>query len=559
MIGILLFWLAFSPVQPVPERPPVSQKELLQHKKESTGHQQKSVVTNSVTGHIRRFFDRLLQPNTLSELAEQKFINPHLARFYAARGFQPVWIKPLMVSELISAVEGAVNDGLEPSDYHINEIREFQSHPSLTPESQARYDILLSDAYFTFASHLRYGKVEPKKLDQNWNLNNTVSRSALEYRLEHALINERIAVLLNDLHPQYPKYNKLKAVLARYRSIAREGGWPVLPEGPTLTEGSRDNRVLLLHKRLEASGEIGSSESDTSKVYTKELVEAVKKFQKRNGLDPDGAFGAVTVKVMNMPVERRIDQIRINLERYRWFLSELEPTYVIVNIPEFALQYIVNGNTRWATRVIVGQPARKTPVFKAEMQYVIFNPQWVIPPTILAKDALPGIRKSISYLSHKKLNVIDRNGSIVDPASVNWSQYTEKNFPYRLRQLSGEHGSLGRVKFLLPNRFIVYLHDTPTKELFKKSARAFSSGCIRVENPLELAEQVLQDSIKWNRDRIMSVIKTKKTSTVILPKRIPVFILYLTAVADGEDIQFFEDVYDRDTAVLNALNKPLSK
>jgi murein L,D-transpeptidase YcbB/YkuD len=211
------------------------------------------------------------------------------------------------------------------------------------------------------------------------------------------------------------------------------------------------------------------------------------------------------------------------------------------------------------TKVVVGQLARKTPVFKAEMQYIIFNPQWVIPPTILDKDALPGIRKSLSYLSHRKLNVIDRNGSIVDPASVNWSQYTGKNLPYRLQQSSGDQGSLGRVKFLLPNRYIVYLHDTPHKELFKKSFRAFSSGCIRVENPLELAGIVLQDSVKWSGEQIRKAVDTKKTRTVSLPKRIPVYILYLTATAEGEDILFLDDVYGRDSAVLNALNKPAPK
>ena len=314
--------------------------------------------------------------------------------------------------------------------------------------------------------------------------------------------------------------------------------------------------MIRLRKRLEASGDIAVLRTDSSKVFNRELADAVKHFQKRNGNDPDGVVGPSTVKVMNIPVERRIDQIRINLERSRWYLSDIESTYIMVNIPDFTLHYVENGRNRWLTKVVVGQPDRKTPVFKAEMQYIIINPQWVIPPTILDEDALPGIRKSLSYLSRKKLNVIDRNGALVDPASVNWRQYTGTNFPYRLQQSSGDQGSLGRIKFLLPNKHIVYLHDTPHKELFKKSSRPFSSGCVRVENPLELAGLVLQDSVKWSQERISAAVDTKKTRTISLPKRIPVFILYFTAVADGDEILFFDDVYGRDSAVLDALKKP---
>jgi len=560
MICILLFWLAYSPPVPPPARIAVPRQEHLQHKKDSSvpAHHQKSVVTNSIADHIRRYFGHQTQQNSRSGATDQKINSKQqLARFYAARMFRTVWTKPEMVSELISAIDSAVDDGLNPADYHISEIREFINHPSALPELQARYDILLSDAFLSLASHLRYGKVDPKNLDPNWNINNAVTRSAVEYRLQNAIAKGQIAAVLTDLRPQSPRYIQLRTGLARYCAIAKEGGWSALPEGPTLTEGATDSRIPMLRKRLEASGEIAAQGSDTTSVYSKDMVDAVKKFQKRNGLHSDGDLGAATVKVMNISVEHRIDQIRINLDRFRWFIGDLEPTYVLVNIPDFTLQYVANGHQAWHTKVIVGQPIRETPVFKAEMQYIIFNPQWVIPPTILAKDALPGIQKSISYLSHKKLNVIDQNGTIVDPATLNWSQYTKNNFPYRLQQASGDQGSLGRIKFLLPNKHIVYLHDTPNKELFKKSARAFSSGCIRVENPLDLASHVLQDTVKWNKERITAAVNKRKTSTVTLPRRIPVFILYFTAFADGDDIQFRNDVYGKDAAVLNALNKPL--
>ncbi|MEI8185144.1 MAG: L,D-transpeptidase family protein [Chlorobiaceae bacterium] len=560
MICILLLWLAYSPpVQPVQERTTVPGQEHTQYKKESKVHKPKSVVSTSIAENIKRYLERLLQQKNLSGTTDQNVLIQQLTRFYATRRYQPVWTKPAMVSELITAVEGAADDGLDPSDYHINEIKEFSSQPPATSELDARYDFLLSEAFFKLANHLRFGKVDPQSLDKNWNINNTVTRTAFEYRLQHAVAAENIAGLLKDLRPQYFRYDQLKTGLARYRAIASAGGWPTIPEGSILKEGSIDSRILLLRKRLVASGEISAVKTDTIRVFNRKMVDAVKRFQKSNGLDPDGVVGVSTLKVMNIPVEERIDQIRINLERYRWFINALEPTYIMVNIPDFTLQYVENGHSRWGTRVIVGQPARETPVFKADMQNIIFNPQWVIPPTILAKDALPGIRKSTSYLTRKKLNVIDRNGNIIDPATVNWSQYTSTNFPYRLQQSSGDQGSLGRIKFMLPNKHIVYLHDTPGKELFKKSSRAFSSGCIRVENPLELAGLVLQDSIKWSREGIKAAVDTKKTKTVSLPKRIPVYILYLTAVVDGDNILFLDDLYGRDNAVLNALNKPEPK
>ena len=557
MIGILLFWLAFSPVQPVPGNPAAQRQEQLHRQKDSSAGPEKRVLSNPVAENLRCHFDRLLQEKGPAYGIERQSFVRQLARFYAARGYQPVWTNRTMVADLISAVEESANDGLDPSDYHIREIRGFYGRPPATPDLQARYDLLMSDAFITLASHLRYGKVDPGSLDPNWNLGNTVSRSALEYRLQNALAAGRIAAVLQELRPQHPEYDRLRKGLARYRLISREGGWKALNEGASFKEGLRDSRVPLLRQRLEASGDLALLKRDSSTVYTREMANAVKRFQKRNGMDVDGVVGAATLRVMNIQVEQRIDQLRINLERYRWFFSDLGPTYIMVNIADFTLKYVENGSQRWNTRVIVGKPYRETPVFKADMQYVVFNPQWVIPPTILDKDALPAIRKSISYLDHKKLKVLDRDGKVVDPASVSWSLYSAANLPYRLQQTAGDHGSLGRVKFMLPNEHIVYLHDTPTKDLFEKSTRTFSSGCIRVENPLDLAGMVLQDSVKWSGERIRAAVNTGKTITAFLPKRIPVFILYMTAIANGDEILFRDDVYNRDNAVLKALDKPV--
>lgn len=488
---------------------------------------------------------------------ERKMLNKELARFYAARGYQPVWTKPSMIAELIEAALEAENDGLIPEDYHIREIRGFSSQPPATPEQQAKYDLLLSDAFLTLAYHLRFGKVDPVSLDPNWNLSDPVRRSALEFRLQEAIAAGRIKTVLGELRPQHRKYHDLKNGLARYRAIARAGGWAKIPEGETFRPGTRDHRIPLLRKRLQESGDFPRRVADTSSVYTSVMADAVRRYQKRNGLESDGVAGKATVRELNISAEERVDQIRLNLERHRWFISDLEPTYVLVNIAGFTLHYVENGSYRWSTRVIVGKPYRETPVFKADMQYIVLNPEWVIPPTILAKDALPAIRKSRSYLDRKQLRVIDSKGRVVNPSSINWSQYSASNFPYRLQQSAGDHGALGRIKFMMPNKHVIYLHDTPTKDLFEKSTRTFSSGCIRVENPLDLAELVLQDTLQWSRRNIEAAIGTGKTGTVNLPRRIPVFLLYLTAVAEGEEVFFREDVYSRDGRLLKALDMPV--
>ncbi len=546
MTGILLLWLALSPVQAHSGKQfSVDQQQVLHHEAfpASSGNAQ---LVRNLPETIRTL---------IRENGDKMQLNPHLNQFYAARRYQTVWTRPEMVSELLSAIEGASADGLDPLDYHQKEISELVAAFPLTIEKQALYDVLLSDACLTLASHLHTGKLDPARIESTWNLKNDVANSIVEYKLQAALAANRVGAVMQELRPQRQPYADMKKALSRYRSIEKSGGWPSIPEGPSIKPGDRDSRVLFLRKRLAATGELVSGVQDTSKVYGADLTDAVRQFQKHNGMEPDGVVGSGTLKALNVPVDRRIDQLRINLERYRWFLNDLGPTYILVNIPEFSLKYVDNGTKLWSTRVIVGKPARETPVFKADMQYVIFNPQWVIPPTILEKDALPSLRKNAGYLQQKKLRVIDRDGRVVDPASVNWGEYSASNFPYRLQQSAGDHGSLGRIKFMLPNRYIVYLHDTPSKDLFQKTTRTFSSGCIRVENPLDLAQLVLRDSVRWNAGTIRSVINKGRTSTAFLPKRIPVYILYLTAIPSGDELFFREDVYNRDNALLKALNR----
>jgi murein L,D-transpeptidase YcbB/YkuD len=289
--------------------------------------------------------------------------------------------------------------------------------------------------------------------------------------------------------------------------------------------------------------------------YDEAFQTAVKRFQNKHRLEADGAVGKNTLAALNIPVKQKIDQIRVNLERIRWVFHKLPPDFIAVDIAGFRVYHIEGIDINWSSRAQVGKPYRKTPVFKSKIKYIVFNPTWTVPPTILQKDILPKIKKNPDYLRKKKISVIDRKGRTVDPKSVNWSKYS-KNVPYTFRQEPGPHNALGRMKFIFPNKYFIYLHDTPSQSLFGRKDRAFSSGCIRVENDLELAEILLADPVKWNRQSILEVLDTNKTLRVDLPKPKSILLIYATIRFDKNDNYIFKkDIYDRDLRVLEGLNE----
>lgn len=534
MLFLFLILFAFSPAPPAPE--PLRPAE---------------IASSAIDLRLRELLRRHPAPDARGACLRQ------LHDLYASRGFRPFWTGKDAPRAMLRAVESAWADGLDPADYHRDAILALPSASPETPDEAVRRDLMLTDAFLTLAGHLRSGKVDPVRLDPHWNLRPAPDASAVAELLRRAAGREGPEAVLEELRPAHPKYRMLRLALERYREIEGAGGWPVVPVGPAFTVGMREPRVALLRRRLSATGDLDSPEAGEAELFDSRLEAALRRFQERHGLEADGVAGPETQEAMNVPVAVRVEQLRLNLERYRWFLGRLDRTYVLVNIAGFSLQYVEDGRFRWQSRVIVGRPFRKTPVFTAEMTSVVFNPQWVVPPTILRKDALPAIRRDLGYLRERRLKVVDREGRPVDPGAVDWSAYGAANFPYSLRQASGDEGALGRLKFLMPNPHLVYLHDTPTKELFEKSERTFSSGCIRVENPRRLAALVLADSVRWSAGRIDSLIERGRTVTVRLPRPVPVLILYLTAVAEGERVLFRRDVYRRDPAVLKALRAPL--
>ena len=296
------------------------------------------------------------------------------------------------------------------------------------------------------------------------------------------------------------------------------------------------------------------AEALNSENFDDPLEQAVIRFQNRHHLTADGAVGKQTLATLNVPVEDRIDQIKINLERARWVLHAISGKFVIVDIAGFEIFVYKNDQFLWTSRVQVGRPFRQTPVFKSEITYLELNPTWTVPPGILARDILPAVKKDANYLKDRSIRVIDRTGKIVNQDTIDWSKYSGPNFPYMLRQDPGPNNALGLIKIMFPNQHLVYIHDTPSKSLFERADRTFSSGCIRTEKPFELAELLLGDPDKWNPDSFKQIIDSGRTQSITLPKPVPVLLFYWTvSVRPDGTVRFKRDPYQRDAGVLEGL------
>jgi murein L,D-transpeptidase YcbB/YkuD len=477
---------------------------------------------------------------------------------------------------------------------------------SITARQAADLELLCTDAFLLYASHLLTGRVVPTSVTPSWNIEQRradlldvleaavapgvsgpgASASTVDARSAHAL-----GTALTSLRPSHPAYNALVQAYRRYRSLADRGGWPAVPDGPTLARDSTGERVALLRARLRAAGDL-DAEEDTENagvlgasrfpmtassqpsdapargdstpvtapaVYDTALEAAVRRFQTRHGLAVDGAVGSATLTALNVPAAERAEQLALNLERWRWLPEDLGSRHILVNIADFSLRAVEDGADVLAMRVVTGTPYRQTPVFSGTITYLVLNPYWHVPSTIAVEDKLPAIRSDPGYLNRQQFEVFRgwrADAQPLDPASIAWDSVSARTFPYRLRQKPGPYNALGRVKFMFPNPHSVYLHDTPTRGLFAQAERSFSSGCIRLERPQALAQYLLADHPQWSAERLASVFEQASgpEQTVVLPTPIPVHLQYWTAWTDADGtVHFRNDIYRRDAALREAL------
>lgn len=476
---------------------------------------------------------------------------------YAREQFGPLWT-PQTAKQLLAAIEASLEEGLQPNDYHREPLLRLGRQLSSEPASRlsAEHDLLLTDALLCLGHDKMYGKVDPKTLFPDWNLNSPRKETMVQ-PLASALKSGRLERFLARLGPAQPVYAELKQALAKYRALAAHGGWPRVPDGPALKPGMTDTRVEALRRRLLVTGELAEI-GNAPHVFDQELVAAVKTFQERHSLEADGVVGKEVLAALNVPVEARIDQIRVNLERARWIFHEVPPTFILVDIAGFTLQYRRDHQLAWSTRVVVGQPYHKTPIFRSAIRSLVLNPTWTVPTSIVNKELVPTVIKNPGHLKEQHLRIFDANQREIPAATVNFRRYAGATFPYTVRQDAGADNALGRIKFLFPNPYDVYLHDTPSKALFGKTSRAFSHGCIRVQNPLELGKLLLRDDPRNTVDAAAfdRILAKGETETLLLKEPVPIVIFYWTAQGKGGEVRFKSDPYQGDRLVLQALNGP---
>jgi len=493
-----------------------------------------------------------------------------LPKFYALREYRLAWSSEETLlpqaGALMKFIREVDKEALSPLDYHIDLLEYLKSEMAKAkakaekPLSSLRvdFDLLMTDAFLLCGSHIVSGRVDPEQIHEDWFARRRYEdlASVLQVALETNSVEET----LRSLIPKHPGYERLKKALLDYRRMAAGEPWPVLPREETLTKDNPSEGIINLRKRLLLTGDLAASQNTGSDLFDDALEAAVGKFQVRHGIEPDGTVGRQTRRMLNTPIEKRIRQIELNLERWRWLPAELGQRHIAVNIAGFGLEVVENDKVVLAMKVVVGKNYKRTPVFSGKMTYVEINPYWNVPASIATEELLPKIQKNVGYLKKEQMKVLrdidTKRYEFVNPGEVNWHELSEDNFPYRLRQEPGPRNPLGRIKFMFPNRYGVYLHDTSEPALFERTRREFSHGCIRIEKPLEFAEYVLRDDPEWTRENIEAAMALKKTRVVMLPEPIAVHILYWTAWVDEDGtIQFRDDIYDRDGDLMKALQK----
>lgn len=477
-----------------------------------------------------------------------------LERFYGIRAFHPAWSGSPAAERARAVAMGtlaaAPEHGLDADDYAVA-TRVERPWPA-SAGAAAESDVRLTDAVLRYMHDVRLGRTSPAAVYRDIAL--PMQAYDAVRALQEALAGGDLQRLLEELPPPGEQYAALKAALARYRALAAAGGWPQIPSGATFDAQTHDPRNALLRRRLAIEDPEISSTADPAQ--SDDLDRAIRRFQARNGLDVDGRVGLRTLAALNVSARARIEQLRVNLERWRWLPRSFEPLYVTVNVADARLAVIDGEKPLLTSRVVVGDRRHPTPIFRALATQVTVNPPWNVPPSIARAEILPRLRRDPGYLRAE--NMILLNGPPDDPhgLTVNWRALSPARFPYRIQQLPGPGNALGAVKLELPNRFDVYLHDTPAKALFARSDRALSHGCIRVEAISPLAAIALGGNPEGVAELREAMSVAPETRHLTLRRPLPIYVLYWTAVANADGtVGFRDDIYRRDERLLAVLDQ----
>ncbi|UCD89953.1 MAG: L,D-transpeptidase family protein [Desulfobacterales bacterium] len=431
----------------------------------------------------------------------------------------------------------------------------------IDPAMWVDLELLLTDAFMLYSSHLLAGRVNPETIHTDWIIVNPTAD--LIGILQSALRSNQIRQALNDFRPLHLGYIGLKNSLADYRKRAEKNVWSPLLPGKSIKKGKSGLLVRQLCERLTLLGDLKTSKQIPIDLFDESVEAAVRRFQKRHGLRSDGIVGPRTLAILNIPIRKRVRQIEINMERWRWIPRNLGNRYILVNVAEFNMWVTENRQRSLNMRVAVGRPFRRTPVFSSKMTYMVINPFWNIPTSIAVKDILPKIQKKNQYLDQQGIKVFEnweKDALELNPQTIDWKQIGPRNFFYRLRQDPGPQNALGRIKFMFPNKFAVYLHDTPKRFLFKETVRDFSSGCIRIEKPIDLAVYITRNDPRWTKEELLKAIAAGQRKVITLREPIAIHLQYWTAwVDDKGELHFRDDIYDRDNALDRALKERLPR
>jgi L,D-transpeptidase YcbB len=476
-----------------------------------------------------------------------------LAAIYAARGYAPIWTRAEDAgrrSALLTVLADAADHGLPAAKYDpVVLAQAFQS--ARTEGDRGRADVLMTRALLDYMHDMRVGVVRPQSVDATIRIEQTPFDAAAS--LADFLASPTPERFLRELAPKTPEYAQLMRERLRLQTLVLSGGWGEAVAAEKLGPGDTGDGVVALRNRLMMMGYLARSVTAS---YDVDIQRAVQRFQTNHGLGADGVAGPSTIAALNVPAEERLQSVLVALERLRWIGDQPRGTrYVWVNLPDFTAKIIDHGRVTFSTRAVIGKDEedRHTPEFSDLMEYMVVNPSWSVPRSITVNEYLPLLQRNRNAVGH--LDLIDRNGRVVPRGNVNFAAYTERTFPYALRQDPSDRNALGKVKFMFPNPYNIYLHDTPAKDLFNQEVRAYSHGCIRLGSPIDFAYAMLAVQTDAPQEVFDRALRTGNETSVRFDVPVPVHLVYFTAWPDARgQMGYRRDVYGRDGGIWRALN-----